>query len=280
MSTFNIPGVRLPSEFNSEDMEGVDYLSMPGDMAIYRQPMLPEVEDVDQFPNVMARLMQLLAMLQQFAVQQQAITLPLAELSEQERRLVDQFLGQGEVSILIEGQHTQRIQESVLAGVWRVQVYDATQCLQEDYIEVAAIPGSVLQPINLQEVDDGAAETAELMNARPLLTEIIERNQAYVSNQDSHVINLSLLPVTEADINFLSGKLGMGGVTILSRGYGNCRITRTGLANVWWVQYFNSMDTPILNTIEITRIPEVACAAAEDISASAQRLATMLEVFE
>jgi rubredoxin len=59
---------------------------------------------------------------------------------------------------------------------------------------------------------------------------------------------------------------------ILSRGYVNCRITSTATRNVWWVQYFNSQETLILNTIEISGVPEVACAAQEDIDDSAQRL--------
>ncbi|MDX1812887.1 MAG: hydrogenase expression/formation C-terminal domain-containing protein, partial [Gammaproteobacteria bacterium] len=49
--------------------------------------------------------------------------------------------------------------------------------------------------------------------------------------------------------------------------------------NVWWVQYFNSQDTLILNTLEITKVPEVACAGDEDIADSAQRLNEILEVY-
>jgi hydrogenase-1 operon protein HyaF len=68
-------------------------------------------------------------------------------------------------------------------------------------------------------------------------------------------------------------------VVMLSRGYGNCRITSTLTRNVWWVQYFNSQDTLILNTIEISHVPDVACAAQEDIDDSAQRLHEILEVY-
>jgi hydrogenase-1 operon protein HyaF len=41
---------------------------------------------------------------------------------------------------------------------------------------------------------------------------------------------------------------------------------------VWRVRYFNSMDTLILDTIEVTGVPEVACAAREDVADSAERL--------
>lgn len=38
-------------------------------------------------------------------------------------------------------------------------------------------------------------------------------------------VNLSLLPLSPSDIAFLDHRLGTGRVLILSRGYGNCRIT-------------------------------------------------------
>jgi hydrogenase-1 operon protein HyaF len=38
------------------------------------------------------------------------------------------------------------------------------------------------------------------------------------------------------------------------------------------VQYFNSSDALILNSIEVIGIPAVACAADDDIAESAQRL--------
>lgn len=49
------------------------------------------------------------------------------------------------------------------------------------------------------------------------------------------------------------------------------------MARVWWVQYFNSQDALILNTLEIVDVPEVACAAAEDLEDSAEWLTEVLE---
>jgi len=118
-----------------------------------------------------------------------------------------------------------------------------------------------------------------VMNAPPLVTEMNDQIQQIATQGGNHTINLSLLPQTEQDLAYLQACLGGGRVVILSRGYGNCRITSTGTKNVWWVQYFNSQDTMILNTLEITHVPEVACAAAEDIADSAQRLNEILEVY-
>jgi hydrogenase-1 operon protein HyaF len=49
---------------------------------------------------------------------------------------------------------------------------------------------------------------------------------------------------------------------------------------VWWVQYFNSQDMNILNTLEVVDVPAVACAAQEDINDSADRLSEILEIYQ
>ena len=91
------------------------------------------------------------------------------------------------------------------------------------------------------------------------------------------MVNLTLLPVTPQDIAWLDHQLGTGRVVILSRGYGNCRITNARALNTWRVVYYNSQDTVILNSVEVCAIPEVACAAREDLEDSAERLAEVLQ---
>ncbi len=117
------------------------------------------------------------------------------------------------------------------------------------------------------------------MNAPALVSELAHKLAAYNPGAAPHVINLSLLPVSDGDLDFLDRKLGQGAVTILSRGYGNCRISSTAVKNAWWVRYFNAREAVILNTIEVTRLPGVACAAAQDLEDSAERLAEILEVY-
>jgi len=118
-----------------------------------------------------------------------------------------------------------------------------------------------------------------VMNAPPLLAELNAKIAEYRPGGEAHTINLSLLPQTEQDLEFLAQRLGGGSVTILSRGYGNCRITATGTQYVWWVQYFNSEDTLILNTLEVSDVPSVACASPEDIADSCERLQEILKVY-
>ena len=74
----------------------------------------------------------------------------------------------------------------------------------------------------------------------------------------------------------LDARLGQGATTVLSRGYGNCRIDACATRNVWRVRFYNSQDMLILDTIEVIEVPEVACAAREDIADSAERLTDVL----
>jgi hydrogenase-1 operon protein HyaF len=90
------------------------------------------------------------------------------------------------------------------------------------------------------------------------------------------VVNLSLLPLVPADQEGLATLLGEGPVAILSRGFGNCRVNATNARGIWRVRYFNSMNTVILDTIEVVEFPEAACAAGEDYDDSLERLRDLL----
>jgi hydrogenase-1 operon protein HyaF len=47
--------------------------------------------------------------------------------------------------------------------------------------------------------------------------------------------------------------------------------------NTWRVVYYNSMDTVILNSVEVTDMPDVACAAPEDLVDSTERITEVLK---
>ena len=110
------------------------------------------------------------------------------------------------------------------------------------------------------------------MNAPTLLQELHDQRQQWRAGQSAHLVNLSLLPLSPADMACLEEQLGTGRVVILSRGYGNCRISSTRVPTTWRVVYYNSQDAMILNSIEVVDMPEVACAAPEDLVDSEQRL--------
>jgi hydrogenase-1 operon protein HyaF len=118
---------------------------------------------------------------------------------------------------------------------------------------------------------------ADILNVPSVLVELEDQRTHWQPGQLAHVVNLSLLPLTPNDIAHLDHQLGTGRVLILSRGYGNCRITNCMVPNTWRVVYYNSQDAVILNSVEVCDMPEVACAAPEDLLDSVERLTDVLQ---
>ncbi len=119
-----------------------------------------------------------------------------------------------------------------------------------------------------------------MVNVPTILVELADQRERWQPGQDAHVVNLTLLPLSPDDIAHIDHQLGTGRVVILSRGYGNCRITNTLAANTWRVVYYNSQDKVILNAIEVSTLPEVACAAQEDLADTHERLSEVLQWVE
>ena len=281
MTSITLPIFGQGSQPAEEDGAELDYLQMPDEMFTYRMPQISIDLNAANLAQAKAALQQLEQDLANYPSISRGIN--LTRLDDTNRRFVDELIGEGEVSAICRGSQTLRIQESVLAGVWRLQSLDAQQQVLSDALEVGIMPQPIAQLAfsdAAQQIDTNWDELpAGVMNAPPLLAELNAKIAAYQPGNDPHVINLSLLPQTEQDLAFLERRLGRGPVTLLSRGYGNCRITATGSRFVWWVQYFNSQDSLILNTLEVSDVPMVACASPEDIADSRQRLQEILQVY-
>jgi hydrogenase-1 operon protein HyaF len=177
--------------------------------------------------------------------------------------------------VRLAGTRDLRAQETRLAGVWRVR-----GARGRDRIEVADIPRLVRATAftgAATQVDLSAPPPAGVMNARSVLAELNAQVQGWAAGDAPHVVNLTLLPQSPEDLAYLDERLGTGPVTILSRGYGNCRIDATGLANCWWVRHFNADERLILNSLEVVDVPAAALAAQEDIEDSAGRLHEILD---
>jgi hydrogenase-1 operon protein HyaF len=259
--------------------DGFSYMPIPREVQTFTMPQVPANADAQMMAGARDVLNRFVAtMLEPATAPVDLVGLPAGVVE-----ILNQTLGEGEVAIRIAHQngmrHDLRIQETVFAGVWRERHHDADGHLLHDYLLAAPIPpaavefaerGStpVLPPI---EIPTGA------MNSPSLITEIRAAVASYRPGKEAHVVNLTLLPLTAEDLVLLDTSLPAGGVGILSRGFGNCRVSSTTVRNLWRVQYFNSMQTLILNTLEVTRVPEVALAAREDLVDSHERLFELLE---
>ncbi len=274
---FPIPLVSAMGPGSQIEDEELDYLPMPQGMSTYQPPRLPEPDALDGHGAAIAVLDQVLAVLQAAIRGEFVAPVDLSGLGAADREIVNQALGEGEVGAQVadgQGSALVQVQESVFAGVWRVIERLPDGGLQ-DRIEVGAIP-DVLKTCARQDGASGHRPAARLpegvMNAPTLLQELHDQRQQWRVGQSAHLVNLSLLPLSPADMACLEEQLGTGRVVILSRGYGNCRISSTRVPNTWRVVYYNSQDAMILNSIEVVDMPEVACAAPEDLVDSEQRL--------
>lgn len=266
-----------------QDGKTLSYIDMPKDMSTYRAPdpsQLPGQESLRDFTAAREAVRWLGSALAEYVPGRSPKLANLSGLDADNRYIVNQILGEGEVSITCNGEIRARTQESILAGVWRTLYLDQDERVTCDLLEVADVPHYVrhnrepARTINLADtsVPEGVA------NAPSILVELDNYRQSYLPGAPTRVINLSLLPVSDADLAYLDHTLGRGPVEILSRSYGKCQVSATAVPAVWWVRYYNSMSTLILNTLEVTDVPQVACAAAEDIRDSATRLDEILAV--
>ncbi len=277
-SFFMPPAGFGPGSQDVPEEDRLDWLPLPSGMRTFEMH-IPDVDDPAAIAPALALMRGVAAACRRVAAGGEAESFDLVPLDERNRRLIAETMGMGEVSLRIPGAPGgERLgQESVFAGVWQVAGPG------HDVLEVAPVPRDALahafRPIR---PGTGAATPRGegVVNAPPILTELADKARAHRPGDGPHVVNLTLLPHTPEDLAWLDLALGEGGVIFLSRGYGNCRVTATGHAPIWRVQFFNSMDTLILDTFEVTEMPEVVLAAQEDLADSADRIEEVLEAIQ
>ncbi len=264
-----------------EDGVQLEFIALPQEMSRYQAPDIPEPEQVEHLAGARATAEWIRQALDNYQIGGAPQLADISGLDVENRELVNQLLGEGEVSLRYDGTLMVRMQESVLAGLWRTFYLDAQGAILHDLIEVCDVPVLARRPPDSTAADEltNIEPPADVMNAMPILSEIGDHLRSWRSGELAHVINLTLLPLSEEDLGFLDDTLGKGPVETLSRGYGDCQIISTAYPGVWWVRYTNSMGKLILNTLEITDIPMVACAAQEDLDDSRQRFQELLEPY-
>jgi hydrogenase-1 operon protein HyaF len=268
VSPFTLPPTGFGPGSQPDPEDDLQYMPMPSGMRTYA-PHIPHADDAAALAEAIAMLEQMAQACERAATGGLATGFDLATLSPAARRVMADALGQGEVSMKIRGLPAVMVQESVFAGVWMLLAAGM------DRVEVAPVPTLALTRARIPHSPAGgvlARRVPGLANAPAILAELVDKSQSRQPGTMAHVVNLPLLPHSPEDLVWLAEALGEGAVTILSRGYGNCRVTSCAQPHVWKVQFYNSMDVLILDTFEVCEMPEVALAAAEDLSDSATRI--------
>lgn len=248
--------------------------------ALAKLATLDSVELAKRCPNAIDLLSKVVAAVASHKTDVPTRLFRLGNLDDLERKLIADVLGEGEVAgfVALPDGSLAQIQESALAGIWHVRLEtDANH----EYLEVGAIPEIVKRAAaDLTTADFEIGQAPEgAMNALPVLVEIRERALAWRPSIRSQIINFTLLPMSPVDMSLLQDTIGNGPIQLVSRGYGTCRVLSTGIRNVWSVQFFNAMDTVILDTLEVGGVPTVAIAADEDFEDSAERLQEIMEAY-
>ena len=280
MKDFPLPVRMVGPDSQPAENDALQYLEMPRGMNTFRMPMVPERADASALADARDLLAAFLELLEAWdpAGARQGPRLDLAGIAAPVQEIVNQMLGEGEVSIRIDGARRFRIQESVFTGLWRVCELDGDGNLAGDWLEAGMLPEVVVEIAK----DAGQAAPPRIdvpegaMNSPALVAEIGSQMASRGSSDRAHVINLTLFPMTPDDHAVLTQALPVGPVAMISRGFGNCHVTSTGLRDVWRVQYFNNMNTLILNTIEVVDVPDVVLAAVEDLTDTRDRLADLV----
>jgi hydrogenase-1 operon protein HyaF len=281
MKDFPIPVVSFGAGTQPVEDEGLEFLPMPKAEPL-TTPIPPDdaaPEELTAAADVIEQLME--SMRRHTPGKPGAPRLSLKAMPPGALRALNESLGQGEVSAVVRsgnGVPGWSVQETAFAGVWRVQREDGHGQLVEDVLEADDIPAVV--KASATQVNGARLDPARLppgvINAPAIVNELRHHASALRPGKTAHVVNLSLLPFAPADHEGLDAMLGEGPVAILSRGFGNCRISSTQARGIWRVRYFNTMNTLILDTIEVVDIPEAARAAPEDYEDSLARLDDLL----
>ena len=257
---------------------GPSYIDMPKRMDTYSAPALPDPDKLRRLEGARETMRWLQTALAEQPNAAQPVLADLSGLDADSREVVDQGLGEDEVSISVAGGGSVRVQESVLAGVWRILHLDDRGGVVADLLEVGQHPYVLSVAFeNGRPLDTSAnGQAADMANALPILVELAEAVQQYETDGSEYSINFSLLPTSAEELEFIEARLGRGPVNILSRAYGMCQVISTLTPNTWWVRYYNGMDKLILNSIEVVAVPGVVKAANEDLRDSASRLQEIL----
>ncbi len=102
-------------------------------------------------------------------------------------------------------------------------------------------------------------------NAWPLMMEIADMVRRLVDSGETAAIDLSALPLTPADKEWLRERLGTGQIHATLEAEGQSSLDETACPGVWWITHRDSRDRVMSEFIEVTLVPELVRAHPEDI---------------
>jgi hydrogenase-1 operon protein HyaF len=113
--------------------------------------------------------------------------------------------------------------------------------------------------------------------AQSLLREVARALTALAETGARDAIDLRSLPLTAADREDLEVALGRGEASVTLQAAGLSEVWETRFAGVWWLRHLGGDGRVAAEVIEITPIPDIVVAHAQDIAAAAAALRAEIE---
>jgi hydrogenase-1 operon protein HyaF len=134
-----------------------------------------------------------------------------------------------------------------------------------------------LEGIPIHVISSSPAEPDGLSgNAPPLLRELLDQVNRLLDAGEASAIDLTALPLTPADLDWLHDKLGQGEIAVTLQANGESTLNETGCPGVWWVTHRNEQGAVIAQFIEVTFVPELVKADPQDVAISREQLELMV----
>ncbi|MDP2031263.1 MAG: hydrogenase expression/formation C-terminal domain-containing protein [Thiobacillus sp.] len=113
-------------------------------------------------------------------------------------------------------------------------------------------------------------------NAPPLLREISELLRHLLETGETAAIDLSALPLTPPDLDWLRDKLGEGEIAVTLQASGESTLNETACPGVWWVTHRNEQGAVTSQFIEVAFVPELVKAHPLDVASGQEYLELMI----
>src|SRR3569623_3105620 len=102
-------------------------------------------------------------------------------------------------------------------------------------------------------------------NAPPLLRELLEMVRRLLEPGEPSAIDLSALPLTPADLDWLRDKLGAGELAVTLQANGESTLNETACSGVWWVTHRNAQGAVTSQIIEVAFVPNLVKAHPQEV---------------
>ncbi len=110
-----------------------------------------------------------------------------------------------------------------------------------------------------------SAEAGLSGNAPPLLHELHAMLRRLLDTGEPAAIDLSALPLTPADLDWLRDRLGGGEISVTLQANGESTLEETACSGIWWITHRNPQGAVVAQLLEVAFVPELLKTQPEDV---------------